>query len=63
MQYCRLEVCEDLLFTTDFECKYFNSVCTTDGTKCVVRGKCEDMKNAAGCVMSDDFTECEWYNQ
>ena len=40
MQYCRLEECEDLPYSTDFECKYFNSKCTTDGTKCILRKKC-----------------------
>ncbi|CAD8061871.1 unnamed protein product [Paramecium primaurelia] len=63
MQYCRLEECEDLLYTTDFECKYYNSKCTTNGTNCVIRKKCEDVKNSAGCVMDDQFNECEWFNE
>ncbi|CAK80326.1 unnamed protein product (macronuclear) [Paramecium tetraurelia] len=63
MQYCRLEECDDLLYSTDFECKYFNSKCTTNGTNCIVRKKCQDVKNSAGCVTDDSFNECEWYNQ
>lgn len=37
---CKTKICEDFVFTTDALCKGAMSTCTSDGTKCVLRGTC-----------------------
>ncbi|CAD8202267.1 unnamed protein product [Paramecium octaurelia] len=57
---CKIKICEDYLLTTDEQCTYALSTCTTNGTNCVTRGTCVQSQNKAGCVVSSSGQSCEW---
>ncbi|CAK72099.1 unnamed protein product (macronuclear) [Paramecium tetraurelia] len=37
---CKIKICEDYVLTTDEQCSYALSTCTTNGINCVARGTC-----------------------
>ncbi|CAD8155977.1 unnamed protein product [Paramecium octaurelia] len=57
---CKLEICEDFIFTTDDECQKAKAGCTTNGTKCVLRTSCQAVTNKAGCVQDESQGKCQW---
>ncbi|CAK70236.1 unnamed protein product (macronuclear) [Paramecium tetraurelia] len=57
---CKIKICEDYVLTTDEQCSYALSTCTTNGVNCVTRGTCVQAQNKAGCVVSSTGQSCEW---
>ncbi|CAK61619.1 unnamed protein product, partial (macronuclear) [Paramecium tetraurelia] len=57
---CKIKICEDYVLTTDEQCSYALSTCTTNGINCVARGTCVQAQNKAGCVVSSTGQSCEW---
>ncbi|CAD8128328.1 unnamed protein product [Paramecium sonneborni] len=62
---CKLEICEDFIFTTDDDCQKQKQGCTTNGTKCVLRTTCSAVTNEKGCVTERKIgnntpNKCQW---
>ncbi|CAK74564.1 unnamed protein product (macronuclear) [Paramecium tetraurelia] len=58
---CVEKVCENLLFTQDYECKEILSNCTTNGVHCVKRKQCSDAQNLYGCLTDSEGKKCEYH--
>ncbi|CAD8186929.1 unnamed protein product [Paramecium octaurelia] len=58
---CVEKVCENLLFTQDYECKGILSDCTTNGVHCVKRRQCSDAQSISGCVTDLEGKKCEYH--
>ena len=47
---CKIQVCEDFIFTNDTDCQKAKSGCTTNGVNCVTRTQCIGATVKAACV-------------
>ncbi|CAD8198030.1 unnamed protein product [Paramecium pentaurelia] len=57
---CKTAICEYYYYSTDEECRNIMSHCTSDGTQCIPRRKCNQAFNEASCVSQSDGQLCQW---
>ncbi|CAD8102918.1 unnamed protein product [Paramecium sonneborni] len=58
---CVDKICENLPFSSDYECQSYLSGCTTNGIHCIQRKQCSDVQNKFGCVKDAQENKCEYH--
>ncbi|CAD8108314.1 unnamed protein product [Paramecium sonneborni] len=58
---CVEKVCENIPFSSDYECKQYLGECTSNGIHCIKRMQCSDVQNTFGCVTDAQGNKCEYH--
>ncbi|CAD8214880.1 unnamed protein product [Paramecium octaurelia] len=59
---CVERACQNIPFTSDYECQQLLSECTSNGIHCILRKQCSEAQNKVGCVTDAQGNKCEYQN-